>query len=791
MLRFLIPYFILLLSINGLGQTRLDFEDLYKDANAYFYFEDYEEALSHYLNVYENYPDNYNLDYRIGLCYLNISGSKHKAIPYLERASKNISKRYNENSLRETLAPVDALFYLGNAYFINNQLDKAKASYEKFLSEVKSPKQYNMEYLNHQIAGLDRSKVIQNYPVNFLRSNLGQNINNRFPNFNPVVSGDGKTLAYTTKERFYQAIYISRKEGDNWGRPQNITLDLVVDGNCSTLSLSYTGDELYLFKDDDHVGNIWVTKFTKDRWTPMQKLNENINTQFYETHASVSADGKKLYFASNRSGGFGDLDIYVSERNASGDWGPAKNLGPNINSAFNENSPFITVDGNTLFFSSEGHNSMGGYDIFFSQRQKDGTWSKPVNLGYPINSTDDDIFYHPLGDGSMGLMAIFDPKGFGETDILQIEIFLPKYQRSIISSGDFFARRSELPTKTLVIDTVNVSGFALLDPSRPEHTNYIDPNKRYTLFFEGKPYEIRDQSKLAQSISARLTPKLTYEIDRLFHKPEIHTQIENDSINEIILTDSLTQEQNLVTTLTIAKELEKDKSDTILPQEQNSRDIEKTRQELANSEQLSKLLMQLAEENTKPLISKAMELNWQIPTAMLKLQAIQLVNQADSAKKTEQLITLYSKLLDIVSAKSVEGQYRQSRQISQSSFDEDFFFRLQRLKRMASPKLAELLDDAILTQPQISSFISLWEYLIAERKDQINPYINELLELLITSSIEDYFSLSQADRDEITSKFEEKPSSIRGIIIISILTTLAFLILLIFLRKRRNRKPIS
>ena len=358
-LRYLV--FSLLICTAGIvqGQFRQSAEESYKDANAYFYFEDYEEALALYLSVYNEFPENANLDYRIGLCYLNILGSKHKAIEHLERAAQNVSQRYSENSIREERAPADAIFYLGNAYFNDNQLDKAQKAYDTFRSQIKHERKYDMAYLIHQEEAIRKSKMIQNYPINFLRSNLGPGINNRFSNYNAVVSGDGKTLAYTTKERFYQAIMVARKEGRNWGKSLNITLDLVVEGNCSTLSLSYDGKELYLFKDDAHVGNIYVTSFMNGAWTPMRKLNENINTDFYETHASISTDGKKLFFTSNRTGGHGELDLYVSERTKGGDWGPAKNLGPNINTRFNENTPFIASNDQLLFFSSDGHQGVG------------------------------------------------------------------------------------------------------------------------------------------------------------------------------------------------------------------------------------------------------------------------------------------------------------------------------------------------------------------------------------------------------------------------------------------------
>ncbi|MDD2196719.1 MAG: tetratricopeptide repeat protein, partial [Bacteroidales bacterium] len=505
------------------GQTQQDVNNLYRDANAYFYFEDYEEALALYLNIYENFPDNQNIDYRIGICYLNISNQKTKAIPYLERAVENTSHRYNESSIKETSAPLEAYFYLGNAYYVANRLKEAKSAYDSFKSNLKNERKYNIDYLNHQLEGLERAKMLKNYSVNLLRSNLGETINNRLPNFNPVISGDGKTMAFTTEEKFYQSINISKKVNGKWEKPTNITLDLMVDGNCSTLSLNYNATELYLFKDDNHDGNIYVSNFSDGKWSPMRKLNENINTESYETHASVSSDGSKLYFASNREGGFGDLDIYVSHKDEMGNWGPAVNLGENINTQFNENTPFITNDGKTLFFSSDGHNTMGGYDIFFSQLNENGSWSTPINLGYPINTTDDELFYQPIDDGAMGLMALFDPKGFGQTDIVQIEIFLPRYKRSIVPSSDFYARKSSLPHKTLIIDTVNVSGVALLDPSRHEHIEYLSNKSRHTLFFEGKPYELQDQSKVNELLVA--------DTDKVIDDDELNS-IEPITINE-------------------------------------------------------------------------------------------------------------------------------------------------------------------------------------------------------------------------------------------------------------------
>lgn len=789
---FIIFSIFFILIAPAFGQSKQQIDELYKDANSYFYFEDYEEALALYLKVLPHYPENHNINYKIGLCYLSIPGSKQKSIPYLEFAVKNISKRFNEFSLRETRAPIDALFYLGNAYFINNQLAKAQATYEQFQGHIKRESQYNIEYLSHQLNSLKNSKVIQSYPVNFLRSNFGSKINDRFSNFNPVISGDGKTLAFTTKRQFYQAIHISRKEEDgSWGMPMNITLDLMVDGNCSTLSISFDGTELYLFKDDNHDGNIYVTHFRNERWSPIKKLNDNINTPYYETHASISADGKQLFFTSNRAGGFGDLDIYVSERVRGDEWGPAKNLGPNINTSFNENTPFVTTDGNTLFFSSEGHNNMGGYDIFFSQRQNDNSWSRPINMGYPINSTDDDLFYFPVDDGSYGLIALFDPDGYGEMDIYQVEIFLPRYQRTIITSSDLYSRSSELPKKTLIIDTLNTPGVALLDPSKSQHLQYLDTDKKYKLFFGGKGYDLRDQAKVAQAIQPKVQSSINQ--DQLKLTTPVVTKDETsmsqrDSL--LLLAASLLSKSDDKASRTpgtdvISKTSEDEETRLKLPESKayTQEEIDLIAKEV---DIITRLLVEMADESIKELIRNAVTRSWQIPPSLLMLQTSRLAKSADSLGLTNQFIDIFSRLLDVVNENTPTIR-KQSRHISATNQFEDFFFNLQRVKRDASPGLAQIFDNAIISDPYITSFSSLWNYLSKNSSEEIMFYLPELVSLLAKHSIEGYFNLSEEQKVKVFNSIS--PTKPRyNLWIFGSIFALAIFVFLFFVIRRKYFK---
>ncbi|MDZ7738633.1 MAG: hypothetical protein U5K32_06115 [Bacteroidales bacterium] len=167
----------------------------------------------------------------------------------------------------------------------------------------------------------------------------------------------------------------------------------------------------------------------------LRKLNENINTKYWESHACISSDGEKLFFTSNRKGGFGGLDIYISEKDSLDQWGPALNLGPVINTPFNEETPFLNNNDDVLFFSSRGHFNMGGHDIFYSTKTDSSKWSVPVNMGYPVNTTDDDLFFSPVGDGYLAYVSKFDTDGFGMEDIYRVEVFSDEHPRKFFVRG--------------------------------------------------------------------------------------------------------------------------------------------------------------------------------------------------------------------------------------------------------------------------------------------------------------------------------------------------------------------
>lgn len=412
---------LVIIPVTVSSQSSREIRDIFAQAESYYLFEEYE--LANQLFILLESPDNMNIKYKIGTCYLNIPGEKEKSIPYLEDAVKTASYDSKPESFRETKAPLDAYFFLAKAYMINNELEKGLNTLQTFRklareTETKGGMQ-NLEYIDQQIQACKNAIQYTENPVNFSKTSLGPDFTMGSMNENPAVSYDGNTIVYTEKRGIVNVIFFSRKERGKWQPPIEITAEINAGEDCSSCSLNRDGTELFLYKTDNYDGAIYSSSFVDGAWTPIKKLNRNINTKYYESHAAISYDGEKLYFTSNREGGQGNLDIYVSTKDETGDWGPAENLGAVINTPYMEDTPFITENDSVLYFSSEGHSSMGGFDNFKSQIIG-SVWKTPTNLGFPINSTDDDKFYQPVNNGSNAYYTL--TTDYKKRDIFYLDI---------------------------------------------------------------------------------------------------------------------------------------------------------------------------------------------------------------------------------------------------------------------------------------------------------------------------------------------------------------------------------
>jgi tetratricopeptide (TPR) repeat protein len=396
----------------------------FHDAESWIVYEEYKDALPIYIQLLKSFPENANIKYRIGECYLNLPGEKYKAIPYLEDAVKNIDPSYKEGRFSETGAPTEALYFLANAYRINNQLGKALETYETFRKNL-NPSVYDTSTVSFQITTCKNAIDLMNKPLKIKMTNLGSSINGKTSEYNPVISDAEDEIVFSRSTAFYDALLYSVKINGIWSDPLNLNEMLKTDRDIYPSSLSPDGKVLYLYSTADYDGILYTSSLVNGRWQPIVRMNDNINTKYWESHVTVSHDNKKLYFTSNRKGSLGGLDIYVSQKDSTGSWGPAVNLGPVINTKFNEDTPFLSEDDKTLFFSSGGHYNMGGYDIFYSKLLDNGQWSEPVNLGFPVNTTDDDVFFRPVKNGLKGYISRDLSSGMGGQDIYYIELSEP------------------------------------------------------------------------------------------------------------------------------------------------------------------------------------------------------------------------------------------------------------------------------------------------------------------------------------------------------------------------------
>jgi outer membrane protein OmpA-like peptidoglycan-associated protein len=411
---------LIALSLQGQTMETTELKEYFLDAEFFFAQEEYSDALYDYMELYNNgYSENANINYRIGICYLNLTGQKDKSLSFLNFAVKNTTAKYKAGSFKETRAPLDAWLYLGNAYRINNELNKAIEVYEKFKTLTRSADE--ISFADQQIAACRIAIQFINEPQEIRKTNLGTPVNSNSSNFKAVISGDGKTLVYMNELPFYDAVYYCRFESGAWTEPINITPQIQSDGNQYVSSLSYDGKTLYLTREDNFDSDILVSLYETDKWTKSAPLGGNINTKYWESHASVSRDGKSIYFASNRRGGPGSMDIYKATLNENGQWNEPFPLESTVNTVLNEDTPFITDNDSILYFSSQGHLTMGGYDILRSTLTPDGKWSEPANLKYPLNTTDDDLFYYPWRNGTIGYVSLFEKDGFGKEDIYAVQ----------------------------------------------------------------------------------------------------------------------------------------------------------------------------------------------------------------------------------------------------------------------------------------------------------------------------------------------------------------------------------
>jgi outer membrane protein OmpA-like peptidoglycan-associated protein/tetratricopeptide (TPR) repeat protein len=468
---------------------------------------DYAEALPVFLDLYLQDSTNMNLAFKLGVCYLNSRTERVQSIYYFKKAVTAVTDDYRETSHKERNTPIISYEFLGDAYHWNYQFDKAMEMYEKFIALISKSVNKNDSVIietNRKIQMCKTGKLLVANPVKIKIENMGDAINSPYPDYSPVLSADQNTIFFTSRRpgstgglkddegNFMEDIYTSNKTDSGWSNVKNIGSPINTDGHEATVGLSPDGQTILIYKDDAGDGNIYTTTLNGDVWSTPVKLNDNINSIYWEPCAAISADGTVLYFSSNRPGGFGGRDLYTSKRTPKGEWAKAQNMGAVINTPYDEDAPFIHPDGITLSFSSNGHKTMGGFDIFTSTLVKNATWSAPQNVGHPINTTDDDIYYVISPNGLKAYFSSFRKNGIGEKDNY-VATFLERKETPLtLLKGEVITESGKGVKDVEIIVTDNeteqVVGIYTTNSKSGQYIFILTPGKNYNITYQAEGY---------------------------------------------------------------------------------------------------------------------------------------------------------------------------------------------------------------------------------------------------------------------------------------------------------------
>jgi len=437
-------YFFCMLSIFTGAVTQSSYaQDLPADqqlvlvADEMYNFGDVKDALEVYVQALEMNPKNERANFMAGKAYLTTT-QKDLALKYLLKAYE----------LNPNVAD-NILLLIGTAYHLNYEFDNAISYYNqyrtKIITNAEGAKPFSEQdnsseerKIERKIYECENGKVYIKTPLDIELLNLGEGVNSEFKDYGPILNTDRSKIYFTSRRKgstggnkdndneFFEDIYRSDKTGNAWATAVNLGYPVNSELHESCIGISSDEQELFLYIDNDkYKGDIfYCKKDNKGNWGMPKSLSKLINTpDFIENSMSLTPDGKTLFFSSNKAGGFGGQDIYVSKKDAKGEWGIPVNLGSYLNTEYDDESPFLGMDGKTLYFSSKGHRGMGGFDIYKSNYDSSTQiWSKPENLLYPINSTEDDTYFILSADGIYGYFSSNKNIGLGDADIYRFKM---------------------------------------------------------------------------------------------------------------------------------------------------------------------------------------------------------------------------------------------------------------------------------------------------------------------------------------------------------------------------------
>lgn len=463
------------------------------EAERFFGIRAYEQALPLFLEAIGNGEKDPMVHYRTGICYQK-SGDTNlqiKGIPFYEFAIENGAN-----------IPASGYFDLGELYLRDENLLKALETFSRFKEITKADK-VSQSKAEEALRVCRTAQVLMSVPRDIAVQNFGSIINTTYTEYNPVVSADESVMAFTalrpnsgktrSGDKFIEEVYISYNNSGTWSEPR--VIPIASEYNVGTAGISADGQRMLIFMGSiTDPGSLFQISKSGETWSKPGLIAPTINTpKFLESTASITPDGKTIYFASNKSGGQGGLDIFKTTLQANGTWSSPVNLGPEVNTRANEDAPFIHPDQKTLFFTSDGHNSMGGRDIFMT-RLTNERWTTPENMGYPVNTTANDNYFTLIADGTRAYFSSDRKGGLGGQDIYYLT--MPEESANIpltMIKGKIINAETgrPMPTKIYLIDNQTNKKLDFVYDPDPATGNYLvilPPASNYDMVIESEGF---------------------------------------------------------------------------------------------------------------------------------------------------------------------------------------------------------------------------------------------------------------------------------------------------------------
>jgi outer membrane protein OmpA-like peptidoglycan-associated protein/tetratricopeptide (TPR) repeat protein len=463
------------------------FKTLYNEASSHLENEEYSAALPILLEMEKLEPKNFNTLSSIGYCYLQSAYNKKKAMEYFDRVLvdyKNLNPAYEFGNHKEKKAPVEVIRWSGLAKHANYKFEDAISNYQEYKELINPSNEELITAINTDIRTCRNAIDYQKHPTTLTIDKL-EVLNTEYSEYRPKVNGDETQMLFTSRRPiqlddpkdeeglYYEDIYMAKKSKGVWQTPIRIDSKINSDSHDACLYITPDGSSMIIYRtslENNNEGGIYQTHLKGSKWSEPALMIAEVNSDYWETDANISADGNTLFYTSDKPGGQGGRDIWQMKKLPTGEWAKVQNLGAMINTSNDEEGPYLHPDGKTLYFSSKGHKTMGGFDVCMANLNEDGTWSTPVNLGYPINTPGDDVFYFPTNDGKRAYFSSFREGGQGQQDIYMIDV--PSFEMKTVALYKGLAKYSTDEIITDVDITIeNAKSKTLVGNYKPNSDN--------------------------------------------------------------------------------------------------------------------------------------------------------------------------------------------------------------------------------------------------------------------------------------------------------------------------------